>query len=82
MYIFLFIPILCVYKVVVVNLLDYLLDITELEALEAQAFRYIHINICKPCGWCVYGHIQSLPIPVCCPDMLQDGPQCLCSQES
>ena len=32
-----------VYKVVVVNLLDYLLAITALSELEAQAFRYIHI---------------------------------------
>jgi hypothetical protein len=29
---------ICVYKVVVVNLLDYLLDITALSELEAQAF--------------------------------------------
>jgi hypothetical protein len=34
-----------VYKVVVVNLLDYLLDITALSELEAQAFRYTRINI-------------------------------------
>ena len=37
MYIFLFIPYSSVYKVVVVNLLDYLLDITALSELEAQA---------------------------------------------
>ena len=36
----------CVYKVVVVNLLDYLLEITALSELEAQAFRYPRINIC------------------------------------
>ena len=42
MYIFLFIP---VYKVVLVNLLDTLLDITALE-LEAQACRNTRINIC------------------------------------
>jgi hypothetical protein len=36
----------CVYKVVVVKLLDYLLDITAGSELEAQAFRYTHINIC------------------------------------
>ena len=39
-------PYICVYEVVVVNLLDYLLDITALSELEAQAFRYIRINIC------------------------------------
>ena len=45
--IFLFIPLhLCVYKVVVVKLLDYLLDITAWSELEAQAFRYTRINIC------------------------------------
>ena len=37
---------ICVYKVVIVNLLDYLLDITALSELEAQAFRYTRINIC------------------------------------
>ena len=26
-------------------------------------------------------HIQSLPIPVCCPHMLQDGHHCSCTQE-
>ena len=36
----------CVYKVVVVKLLDYLLDITERLELEAQAFPYTRINIC------------------------------------
>ena len=47
MYIFLFIHLhLCVYKVVVLKLLDYLLDITALSELEAQAFRYTRINIC------------------------------------
>ena len=47
MYIFLFIPLhLCVYKVVVVKLLDYLLDITAWSELEAQAFRYTRNNIC------------------------------------
>ena len=47
MYIFLFIPLhLCVYKVVVVKLLDYLLDITARSELEAQAFRYTRVNIC------------------------------------
>ena len=35
-----------------------------------------------PCmGWCVYGHIQSLPIPVCCHYMLQDDHHCSCTQE-
>ena len=44
MYKFLFIPLqLCVYKVVVVKLLDYLLDITARSELEAQAFRYTRI---------------------------------------
>jgi hypothetical protein len=43
MYIFLFIPL---HLVVVVKLLDYLLDITAQSELEAQAFRYIRINIC------------------------------------
>ena len=33
------------YKVIIVNFLDYLLDITALSELEAQAFRYTHINI-------------------------------------
>ena len=37
---------LCVYKVVVVKLLDYLLDITARSELEAQAFRYTRRNIC------------------------------------
>ena len=37
---------ICVYKVVFVKLLDYLLDITAWSELEAQAFRYTHINIC------------------------------------
>ena len=36
----------CVYKVVVVKVLDYLLDITAWSELEAQAFRYTRINIC------------------------------------
>ena len=46
MYIF-FIPLhLCVYKVVVVELLGYSLVITALSELEAQAFRYTRINIC------------------------------------
>ena len=35
----------------------------------------------RPAGWCVYGHIQSLPIPVCCPHMLQGGHHCSCTQE-
>ena len=39
-------PYICVYKVVVVELLDYLLDITALSEFEAQAFRYTRINIC------------------------------------
>jgi hypothetical protein len=30
---------------------------------------------------CLYGHIQSLPILVCCPHMLQDGHHCSCIQE-
>ena len=34
------------FKVVVVKLLDYLLDITAWSELEAQAFRYTRINIC------------------------------------
>ena len=37
---------LCVYKIVVVELFDYLLDITALSELEAQAFCYTRINIC------------------------------------
>ena len=37
---------ICEYKVVVVNLLDYLLDITAWSELETQAFRYTRINIC------------------------------------
>ena len=48
MYIF-FIPLhLCVYKVVVLELLglDYSLVIAALSELEAQAFRYTRINIC------------------------------------
>ena len=36
----------CVYKIVVVKLLDYLLDITARSELEAQAFHYTRINIC------------------------------------
>ena len=36
----------CVYKVIVVQLLDHLLDITAWSELEAQAFRYTRINIC------------------------------------
>uniref|UniRef100_A0AAZ3PI03 Alkylated DNA repair protein AlkB homologue 8 N-terminal domain-containing protein n=1 Tax=Oncorhynchus tshawytscha TaxID=74940 RepID=A0AAZ3PI03_ONCTS len=39
----------CVYNVVVVKLLDYLLDVTVWSELEAQAFHYTRINICKPC---------------------------------
>ena len=31
---------------------------------------------------CVYRHIQSLPIPVCCPHLLQDVHHCSCTQES
>ena len=46
MYILLLIPYTCVYKVVVVKLLGYLLDITAWSELEAQAFRYTRINIC------------------------------------
>ena len=45
-YFYVHILIHCVYKVVVVKLLDYLLDITAWSELEAQAFRYTHINIC------------------------------------
>ena len=37
---------ICVYKVVVGKLLDYLLVITALSVLEAQAFRYTRSNIC------------------------------------
>ena len=37
---------ICVNKVVVMKLLDYLLDITALSELEAQAFHYTRINIC------------------------------------
>jgi hypothetical protein len=36
---------MCVYKVVV-ELLDYVLDIAALSELEAQAFHYTRINIC------------------------------------
>ena len=36
----------CVYKVVVVKLVDDLLDITAGSELEAQAFRYTRITIC------------------------------------
>ena len=36
----------------------------------------------RPAGWSVYRHIQSLPIPVCCPHLLQDGHHCSCTQES
>uniref|UniRef100_A0AAZ3QBU0 Ig-like domain-containing protein n=1 Tax=Oncorhynchus tshawytscha TaxID=74940 RepID=A0AAZ3QBU0_ONCTS len=36
----------------------------------------------RPAGRCVYGHIQSIPIPVCCSHMLQEGHHCSCSQES
>ena len=36
----------------------------------------------RPAGWCVYGHIQSILIPVCCSHMLQEGHHCFCSQES
>jgi hypothetical protein len=47
MYIFLLIPLhLCVYKVVVVKLLDYLLDITARSRQEAETIRYSRINIC------------------------------------
>ena len=39
----------------------------------------------RPCAdqprWCVYRHIKSLPIPVCCPHMLQDGHHCSCTLE-
>jgi hypothetical protein len=46
MYLLLFIPLhLCV-QVFVVKLINYLLDITALSELEAQAFRCTHINIC------------------------------------
>ena len=49
-YLYVHIPIpslyICVYKVFVVELLDYLLDITALLELEEQAFRYTRINIC------------------------------------
>ena len=37
---------ICVYKVVVMELFDYLLDITALLELEAQAFRNTRINHC------------------------------------
>ena len=48
LYVHILIPSLyiCVYKEVVVELLDYLLDITALSELEAQAFPCSHINIC------------------------------------
>ena len=36
----------------------------------------------RPAGWCVYGHIQSIPIPVSCAHILQDGHHCSCSQKS
>jgi hypothetical protein len=38
-------------------------------------------RVLRAAGWCVYGHNQSLPIPVCCPHMLQDGHHCSCTQE-
>ena len=37
---------------------------------------------CRVLRACVYGHIQSIPIPVCCSHMLQEGHHCSCSQES
>ena len=40
-----------------------------------------HVLRACAAGWCVYGHIQSLPIPVYCPHMLQDGHHCSCTQE-
>ena len=40
---------ICAYKVVVVNFLDYMLDVTALSELEAQPFRYTRSSICKPC---------------------------------
>jgi hypothetical protein len=36
----------------------------------------------RPDGWSVYGHIQSIHIPVCCPHMLQDVHHYSCTQES
>jgi hypothetical protein len=36
----------------------------------------------RPASWCVYGHIQSILIPVCCSHILQEGHHCSCSQES
>ena len=38
-------------------------------------------SMCRPAGWCVYGHIQTLLIRVCCPHMFQDGHHCSCTQE-
>ena len=46
---YIFILYTCVYKVVVVKLLDYLLEITACSELEAQAFCYTRINICQAC---------------------------------
>ena len=48
LYVHILIPSLyiCVYWVVVGELLDYLLDITALSELEAQAFHDTRINIC------------------------------------
>jgi hypothetical protein len=43
---------------------------------------YVLIAFFRPADWCVYGHIQSIPIQVCCPHMLQVGHYCSCSQES
>ena len=36
----------------------------------------------RPAGWYVHWHFQSLPIPVCCPHLLQDVHHCSCTQES
>ena len=38
--------------------------------------------MCRPAGWSVNVHIQSLPIPVCCPHFLKDVTHCSCTQES
>jgi hypothetical protein len=39
------------------------------------------LSMCRPVGWSVYRHIQSLPIPVSCP-LLQDVHHYSCTQES
>jgi hypothetical protein len=51
------------------------------KAVGPNGFPSCVLRACAGHAQSVYGHIQSLPIPVCCPQMLQDGYHWSCTKE-